>query len=323
MSYDLDEICDTNLLGGRGTTQLLQAVGKRELAWLQEYGRPRFPQDPGYKALYEGKKSDPTIQIKSLKEYLKVSPCIVPDDQDLNRPTLRHSDLSPSNIFVSEEGDISGLIDWESTTALPLFLQARIPEHFQNFGDEDSENFRKPRLPANFDSLSNEEKEVEEEIYRRRQLHFFYLGATSQNNRRHYDALFFDPEARRAKLYQKARIPWEGDNISLKAQLIKTVQKWPSVRSKTATKCPISYPEDEVKECLALVAQQKKLDETMQVLRDRIGVSVDGWVSNDEYEATKQRAHELKMQFLATADSEAERREFDENWAFQDHEEVE
>lgn len=298
-------------------------MGKRELAWLRKYGRPRFQQNPGYKELYGQKKSDPAVQIKALKEYLKVSPCIVPDEQGLKRPTLRHPDLSPSNIFVSKEGEISGLIDWENTTTLPLFLQARIPEHFQNFGDEDSENFRQPQLPANFDSLSGEEKEAEEEVYRRRQLHFFYLGATSQNNRRHYDALFFDPEARRARLYQRARIPWEGDNISLKAQLIKTVQNWPSVRSKKAVKCPINYSEDEIKECLALVAKQKEFDESMQVMHDRVGVSVDGWVSNDEYEATKQRAHEIKAQFMATAETEAERREFDKNWHFQDHEEVE
>jgi Phosphotransferase enzyme family len=301
----------------------LQAVGKRELAWLRKYGRPRFPQNPIYKALYGHKKSDPAVQIRALKEYLRASQCIVPDDSCLNRPTLRHPDLSPSNIFVSKEGEISGLIDWEGTTILPLFLQARIPEHFQNFGDKDSENFRQPQLPANFASLSGEEKEAEEELYRRRQLHFFYLGATSQTNSRHYDALFFDPEARRARLYQKARVPWEGDNISLKAQLIKTVQNWPSVRSKTAVKCPINYSEDEVKECLALAAQQKELDKSMQVMHDRIGVSVDGWVSNDEYEATKQRADEIKAQFMATAETEAEKREFDQNWPFQDHEEVE
>ena len=321
--HDLGEICGTNCLLGRDTTQLLQAVGTRELAWLQEYGRPCFPQNPLHRELHEQKKSDPAIQIKALKDFLQVSPCIVPDKQGLNRPTLRHPDLSPSNIFVSKEGEISGLIDWEDTTILPLFLQARFPEHFQNFGDEDAENFRQPRLPENFDSLSGEEKKAEEEVYRRRQLHFFYLGATSQNNRRHFDALFFDPVARRAKLYQRARSPWEGDNVSLKAELIKTVRSWPSVRSNEGMKCPIEYSEDEIKECLALKAEQKKLDETLQVWRDCIGVTADGWVSNDDYEATKQRAHDLKAEFMAGAESEADRSGYEKIWPFQDHEEVE
>ncbi|KAF7513613.1 hypothetical protein GJ744_008907 [Endocarpon pusillum] len=259
----------------RNTTRLLQAVGKREIKWLQKYGQPRFPQIPIYKALYQHKKSDPAVQIKALNEYLMISPHIVPDDPGFNRPTLRHPDLSPSNIFISK-GEITGLIDWENTTILPLFMQAWIPGHFQNFGDEESENFRQPKLPANFRSLSPEEKEVEEELYRKRQLHFFYLGATSNTNRRHHDALFFDPEARRAKLYQKARAPWEGDNISLKAQLIRTVQHWYSICSNGAGPCPVSYSKDETKQYLELAAEKKGLDDSLQVLYDLIGIQWDG-----------------------------------------------
>lgn len=87
---------------------------------------------------------------------------MVPQADELNIPTIRHPDLSPTNIFVSDTGEITGVIDWEHTVILPIFLQAKIPKHFQNNGDEDSENFRQPRAPSNFDTLTESEKEEED-----------------------------------------------------------------------------------------------------------------------------------------------------------------
>lgn len=240
----------------------------------------------------------------------------------MNRPTLRHPDLSPNNIFISQDGQITGIIDWQHSLVLPLFLQAYIPHYFQNFGDENSENFRVPLLPPNFESLSEAEKEAEEDLYRRRQLHFLYIGATGHNNPRHYKALFFDPEGRRASLYQRARSPWEGDNISLKAQLIRTVQNWSSLRPKNTTYCPISYSEDEVEECLALDIKQKTLDKNMGLMRDYMGIAADGWVSNDRYQAAKERSDEIKAYLIAEAESEEERKTIDKDYPFQAHEEI-
>jgi hypothetical protein len=77
---------------------------------------------------------------------------MVSSQDNLNRPTIRHPDLSPSNIFI-ESGNISSLIDWEHAVVLPLFIQAKIPTHFQNYGDETSETFQPPALPGNFESL--------------------------------------------------------------------------------------------------------------------------------------------------------------------------
>jgi len=55
---------------------------------------------------------------------------------------------------------------------------------------------------------------IEEEIYRKRQLHFFYLGAASRMNPHRYHALRFDLYTHRNGLYITACSPWEGDNIS-------------------------------------------------------------------------------------------------------------
>ena len=247
----------------------------------------------------------------------------MPEDQEMNKPTLRHPDLSPSNIFVSDVGEITGIIDWQDCTALPLFLQARIPKHFENHGDEESDNFRPPKLPDNFGSMSDEDKEIEEEAYRRRQLHFFYLGATIHENPRHFHALRFDPGAHRAKLFAKAGYPWEGDNTSLRAQLMHTVANWSKLVSDHSSDCPISYLEHEVKECLALDAQQKSADRNMEALRDYLGVNMDGWVPNHHFEKSKETAASLKADLMAKAETELGKKHIEENWPFQDHDVIE
>jgi len=41
-----------------------------------------------------------------------VSPQLVPKEEWLHRPTLRHPDLNPNNIFVPENHEITGIVDW-------------------------------------------------------------------------------------------------------------------------------------------------------------------------------------------------------------------
>jgi serine/threonine protein kinase len=262
--------------------------------------------------------------MKALQDYLKIAQLILPDDEEMNRPTICHKDLSPNNVLV-DKGNITGLIDWQHCKVLPLFMQAMIPSHFQNFGDEDSEYFRTPRLPPGFDSLSNEEKQDEEERYRRRQLHFFYLGATSHHNFRHYSALCFDVHAYQMRLFATAGSPWEGDNTSLRAQLIRVVLNWSKIRSTKLSEpdCPISYSEQEVEECLYMDAAQKKAAGNVGALQDFLGVQIDGWVPNEAYETIKETAENIKSQMIAEADSDADKKDIEDNWPFQDHEEIE
>ena len=144
----------------------------------------------------------------------------------MNRPTIRHPDLSPCNIFVSDRGEITSMIDWHQCVVLPLFLESGIPRQFHSYGDEDFDNNRPPDLPDKFDSLSDEEKPTQEEIFRRRQLHFFYCAATSKINRRHYNAMLFDPYSYRKGPYACTISPWKGDSVSLRAYLLRIIPQW-------------------------------------------------------------------------------------------------
>ena len=130
---------------------------------------------------------------------------------------MRHPDLQPNNIFVSDKLEITGLIDWQHSVVLPLFLQCGIPNSLQNYGDEVSESLQIPCLPDNFNNLEEREQFEQAELLRRRQLHHFYVNFTAKYNSEHYDALTSDLSTLRRRLFHHASNPWEGDNTSLKA----------------------------------------------------------------------------------------------------------
>ncbi|KAL1961045.1 hypothetical protein VTO42DRAFT_4933 [Malbranchea cinnamomea] len=87
---------------------------------------------------------------RETRNYLQICPSIVPTRDDWNQPTIRHPDLSPSNVFIDDSGEITGIIDWKRTEALPMFLQARMPAHFQDFGDGELRELPGPKLAGQF-----------------------------------------------------------------------------------------------------------------------------------------------------------------------------
>ena len=162
---------------------ILKAPAERELAWLMEHGAPRLPREPLNHKAYDYEKNDPHVQLEALAKYLDVVPRQVSRDNALHRPVIRHPDLSPSNIFVTNEGTISGLIDWQHCSIMPLALHARIPTYFHNWDDEDSENFHSPALPATYKSLTALEQNVADERFSRRQLATVGLWVSGSNMR--------------------------------------------------------------------------------------------------------------------------------------------
>lgn len=157
----------------------------------------------------------------NLEKYPQVTPHLVPHNHPaLHRPVLRHPDLQPNNICISDQLEITGLIDWQHSTVLPLFLQCGIPKSLQNYGDGISESMQNPSLPSNFDELEEMQQLQQAELFRRRQLHYLYVKMTADMNFEHYNALTYGFSTLRRRLFHHASDPWEGDNITLKADLV-------------------------------------------------------------------------------------------------------
>ncbi|KAH8590581.1 serine/threonine protein kinase [Bisporella sp. PMI_857] len=286
----------------KSSEELLRAVGEREVLWLRTFGEKRYPREPLYREFYGNQKVDPQLQINYLLDYFKVTSYLSPKAEALNIPTIRHPDLSPSNIFISDSGNIAGI-------------------HFQNHGDDDSENFRRPKLADDFAAMTDGDKEKEMELYRRRQVHYFYLGYTSSLNKAHFHAMGKHNLVLRNQLYDIASRPWEGDNTSLQAQLIKTLAIWPEICSPEDSP-PVHYSHAEAEQCLARDAKQKQADEQIQEIRDLIGINIEGWVQNGEFENAREKARLIKNEMAESAETEEERSEFEKYWPFQNHEEI-
>jgi hypothetical protein len=86
------------------------------------------------------------------------------------------------------------------------------------------------------------------------------------------------------KLVQYASAPWEGDNIKPKAELIRAARNWPALtmgEDDEAPECPIRFSKNEEERCIRIEAEKNFIDVYMEKIRDRIGISTDGWTSND------------------------------------------
>jgi hypothetical protein len=159
--------------------------------------------------IFNLEKQLPSVHLDSLQKFLQISKHLVPQgDSNLSRPTIRHPDLRPSNIFVSDDFEITSLIDWQHSTILPLFLQSGIPNDLDNSRDSVSRALKTPALPCDIAELSEDEESRQLlQIFAKRQLHHLYMTATADKNPRHFDALTYPFSIGRRKIFQLASAP--------------------------------------------------------------------------------------------------------------------
>lgn len=73
--------------------QVLESAARKEMAWLQEYGKHCLPFDREYRHVFGYQEQDPLEHHRLLQSFLHVIPEIVPEEDWLHRPTIRHPDL--------------------------------------------------------------------------------------------------------------------------------------------------------------------------------------------------------------------------------------
>ncbi|KAL8726443.1 MAG: hypothetical protein Q9166_006721 [cf. Caloplaca sp. 2 TL-2023] len=302
----------------------LRAVGMRELIWTKQRARPQFPSECLYRQIHGYQKSSPTEHIATLSDYLRIADFLLPKEPRLTRHVIRHPDLQPSNIFVTESMDLLGVIDWQHCSILPLFLHAGIPEYLQNYDDQGSNELVPPRLPEKFDELSIEDQNAARDLHRRQLLHFAYVGRTLQMNEDHFDACRLDDIVLRKRLFQGARCPWDGNTVTLKADLIRATQEWPALTSTFGEKdldCPITYSEEEVEKILELDKKQREIDDFVSNVRRFLGIDSQGAVPAEHYDEAKELAKKLKADAIEAAETDMAKEDLQHHFPFDDHDE--
>ncbi|OJD21352.1 hypothetical protein ACJ73_07308 [Blastomyces percursus] len=208
------------------------------------------------------KKISPPEHIRHLSNYLKLTPHLdIPPSHRFSRPVLRHPDFSPNNILVNSSGKI----------------------HFQNWGDPLSETLAKPevKLPDNFQALGREEQRTIQETMRRRIVHFYYAALTMRHLPDHFDALRNENAMLRAKLFERAGAPWEGDSLSLKYAITQARRNWPMTLPGDKDKaehieCPVTYSEEETRQCVDEHSREVEKIQELDEMRELIGTDALG-----------------------------------------------
>ncbi|KAF8591989.1 protein kinase subdomain-containing protein PKL CAK Fmp29 [Ramaria rubella] len=270
---------------------------EKELAYLRRFGRPLLPFQRLRREAYNYQEQPPSDHIENLDRHLLIASSLIPRNPALGHFRIRHPDLQPSNIIISRSPDsnlqVVGLIDWQHTSILPLFLLSSIPQQLQNYDDTGWQSMTRPSLPEKLDDLDKTQQSGEMELYRRRLVHYHYVKNTEEYNELHYAALTDPMGVLRRRLFCHASDPWEGETFALKVALIQATKNWKTLTG-GGPPCPIVFDPDNVREMMKLDAEQQEADESLEAA----GCPVE------QYERAMALSKKLKEDGLAATELE-------------------
>ena len=332
MSYFFNFIvCYLRVISDTTHEEAITRGAEKELAYLQQFGRPLLPFHRIRRETYKYEPQQSSDHIQNLEKYLLIAPFLLANASPSSNFCIRHPDLQPSNILVSRSPDsnskawvVNGIIDWQHTAILPLSLHAGIPQALQNYNDDGWKYMTQPLLPEGWNEMKEPQRSREMELFRRRTLHYHYVGLTDRYHVRHAEALADPMGMLCRRLFHEARDPWEGETVGLKMALVKatTPENWEQLTG-GGVPCPVAFDADEVRETVELDKNLREADEMMVKLRDMIGVGSDGWVPPENYGEVMKRIQIVKERTLEVAETEEQRKEIVEHWPFDDFDEEE
>lgn len=273
---------------------VLRSFADKELAWIHAHGRPRYPFDREYMDSFDHRKQDTQEHASSLRDYLNLIPYLVPADSTAHTPTLRHPDLSPNNILITDDLIIAGFIDWQHAMVLPAWLTAGIPPAFKNYADEGSRGLQIPKLPDDLQSMDKTLRAKVEEQYRRWHIHFWYLALTRQLNEQHWQAYMgHDGAFITRNMFLQAGMIWQGNNAHLQIDLSQVVRNWSVFAASTADgsipTCPVVIEEQEMQRRENLRISLKEGDVFRKNMSEMMSVLPDGSISHENFYVAKER----------------------------------
>ncbi|PLB55863.1 phosphotransferase enzyme family protein [Aspergillus steynii IBT 23096] len=293
-------------------TEFMSAIARREIATAEaglQY--PLMPEG----LFYGPRQYQPSLskKLSGLENYLKVAPHVLPENKATHASVLWHGDLHSQNIFVDPQdpGRIVGIIDWQSVSACPLFMQVGRPA-FLDYNGPVPENLGKVPLPQNLNSMGPDEQQKAKALHLAQSLHNLYLVRHLQANKTVFQAI----QGQNTLRHQISMVPGLVlmDYEPLLNSLLKDVEKeWAQIVGSPQTPFPLQFSDEEVQQWAVdgeLWAQGVGL---MDVFVSDTGCFKhwDGRVSDGDYEKSRKELDEGVKRFLdREARNDAERREW-------------
>lgn len=210
------------------------------------------------------------------------------------QPTLWHTDLHMGNIFVAPDNSsrILSLIDFQSLSVLPLFLQAQWPAFLRpplNF----TRGLVQPKLPDDFNQLDEEGKSAALQEWTQSKLAKAYEVSTFLEDRAAHDAMNIPRVFR--ELFIRCGELSEVGPVPLRECLIEICQNWSSLGF--AGQCPYSFSDEEINTHERQFAEYQTWNDVQQLAQECLDTDAEGWVAPhlDIAEKRKQNKELLSM----------------------------
>jgi hypothetical protein len=269
----------------------------------------------------------PHEMLNLIDRYLQLAPAMVPsqstEDIDIHSPTLWHSDLHPNNIFVDPESKkISHIIDWQSTSSLPLFYNHHVSTVIKHRGPaltvlDDLNSW--PEAPQNYHSMPPDEKTYIDNAIGSEFLHKYYLSSTRVKIPRRWAVLQrVDELNSRTEPAGWVQSAWsDNDTFFFRRALMRIANRWDDL-CPAAGPCPWVFSEDEIASYEHEKETRGYVSTILTYFRDNWAVPADGRIEVERFDEVRVEMKRMKDHFVGSADDEEEKELAEKIWPYED-----
>ncbi|PLB54903.1 hypothetical protein P170DRAFT_398674 [Aspergillus steynii IBT 23096] len=288
------------------------AAARREMSIIQHHAKPQPRQ---VFLLPTNHNIHPSEHISLLSQFLQLAPHLSPSGT-YSAPTLRHPDLSLSNILLAPGSTkIISIIDWQDTVISPRFMQSGYPA-FCEHDSSQPQSLQIPSLPDDFDQMSIEQQRECIAAFRLEEANLYYTAATGIHNEQHMELLKLPHLGMRQYLLRQTGYPWDADLINLRAALVgvTTPSVWTGLSSEA---CPVVFSAGEREEAMAESQGWNESEQLLSRVREHLGIDAEGGTEPENYERAREGNRRFRMEMVRQA--EEDQREVSwRNWPYKD-----
>ena len=298
-----------------GALDFVRSKAISEKHFLEKYGRPRMNYARSRVELEQ-----PEEMSELLDKYLKLTPAMIPPPtpDDIDASTLWHPDLHLDNLFINPSTlQVTSVIDWQATTAAPLFFQCGVPKMVRHREPVSLDLSNWPKRCDNYEDLGQDEKDYAEKMHRSEHLHQYYLRITRRDNPRHWTALQLHNELR-VQPIQIVQQVWENNTMFfLRRALMRIAANWETL-CPGAGPCPASFSEEDFALFNREVEKREFVSDTLNFIQKSYGLNPDGTIEPNKYNEIQTELKRLKAICLEAAENDEERFNVERLWPYQD-----
>jgi hypothetical protein len=250
---------------------------------------------------------DPEASSKALEllaKYERVAPVLVPPAKESTTTNvLWHPDFHLDNVFVDPTSyKITGIVDWQSAMAAPLFYQSGTHRAFRHYKSV-CEGWVVPEKPDNFDTLPPDEQERIDRELESEPIHKYYELQTMKRAPRHWEYL-------QQSLVPVLRKPvwlvtgvWEnGDLFFLRDALITLSTRWNEIFGEEA-QCRITFSAEKLEQHAQEEENINGMGQMLSLFRDQGVLPPDRMVLPEDYQTAVENCRKYEKVFLNAAET--------------------